>query len=81
MILKAIEYLKVKEADPKLSFASFYLTLCYDALNDYDNAVNESKIFLGKEPDNWVMHLALSEIYENKNESKRNEEAKDSGNS
>jgi len=77
-IKKAIEYfLKVKEADPKLSFASFYLTLCYDALNDYDNAVNESKIFLGKEPDNWVMHLALSEIYEKtKNESKRNEEVK-----
>jgi len=73
---KALEYfLKAKEADPKLSFASFYLTLCYDALNDYDSAVKEAKIFLEKEPDNWVMHLALSDIYgKTKNESKRREE-------
>ncbi|MDN3514997.1 MAG: tetratricopeptide repeat protein [Candidatus Brocadia sp.] len=75
-IKKALEYfLKAKEADPKLSFASFYLTLCYDALNDYDNAVKEAKSFLEKEPDNWVMHLALSEIYgKTNNESKRGEE-------
>ncbi len=75
-IKKALEYfLKAKEADPKLGFASFYLTLCYDALNDYDNAIKESKIFLQKEPDNWVMHLALSEIYgKTKNESKKSEE-------
>jgi len=77
-IKKALEYfLKVKEADPKLSFASFYLTLCYDALNDYENAVKESKAFLEKDTDNWVMHLALSEIYGRmKIESKRNEEIK-----
>jgi len=63
-IKKALEYfLKVKEADPKLTFASFYLTLCYDALNDYKNALKESNAFLEKDPDNWVMHLALSEIY------------------
>ena len=60
-----------------MSFASFYLTLCYDALNDHENAVRESKIFLEKDPDNWVMHLALSEIYgKMKNEVKRSEEAK-----
>src|SRR3989304_3402697 len=77
-IKKALEYfLKVKEADPKLSFASVYLTLCYDALNDYANAVKESKAFLEKDTDNWVMHLALSEIYGRmKIESKRNEEIK-----
>lgn len=77
-IKKALEYfLKVKETDPKLSFASFYLTLCYDALNDHENAIRESKIFLEKDPDNWVMHLALSEIYgKMKNEVKRSEEAK-----
>ena len=77
-IKKALEYfLKVKEADPKLSFASFYLTLCYDALNDYDNAVKESKVFLEKDTDNWVMHLALSEIYGRmKDESKRDGEIK-----
>lgn len=75
---KALEYfLKVKEADPKLSFASFYLTLCYDALHDYDNAIKEAKIFLEKEPDNWVMRLALSEIYEKtNNESQQSEEIK-----
>lgn len=75
---KALEYfLKVKEADPKLSFASFYLTLCYDALHDYDNAIKEAKVFLEKEPDNWVMRLALSEIYEKtNNESQQSEEIK-----
>jgi tetratricopeptide (TPR) repeat protein len=75
-IKKALEYfLKVKETDPKLSFASFYLTLCYDALNDYKNALRESDAFLEKDPDNWVMHLALSEIYGKiKNESKKSEE-------
>ena len=75
-IKKALEYfLKVKEADPKLSFASFYLTLCYDALNDYKNALKESNVFLEKDPDNWVMHLAVSEIYgKMKNESKKSEE-------
>lgn len=75
-IKKALEYfLKVKEADPNLSFANFYLTLCYDALRDYDNAIKEAKIFLEKEPANWVMHLALSEIYEKtNNESKQSEE-------
>jgi len=77
-IKKALEYfLKVKESDPKLSFASFYLTLCYDALSDYENAVKESKVFLAKDPENWVMHLALSEIYGRmKQESKKNEEIK-----
>ena len=75
-IKKALEYfLKVKDADPKLNFIYFYLTLCYDALNDYDKALNEAKIFLEKEPDNWAMHLALSEIYgKTQNEPKRNEE-------
>ncbi|MDE2216784.1 MAG: tetratricopeptide repeat protein [Planctomycetota bacterium] len=73
---KALEYfLKAQDADPKLNFIHFYLTLCYDALNDYDNALNEAKIFLEKEPDNWAMHLALFEICgKTKNESKRNEE-------
>ncbi|MFN3532252.1 MAG: tetratricopeptide repeat protein [Candidatus Brocadia sp.] len=77
-IKKALEYfLRVKEADPNLSFASFYLTLCYDALRDYDNAIKEAKVFLEKEPDNWVMHLALSEIYEKTNDgSKQSEEIK-----
>ena len=77
-IKKAIGFfLKVKDTDPKLHFANFYLTLCYDALGDYDNAEKEAKIFLEKEPDNWVMHLALSEIYgKTKNESKQSEEVK-----
>ncbi|OOP56874.1 MAG: hypothetical protein AYP45_06610 [Candidatus Brocadia carolinensis] len=79
MILKkALEYfLKAKKADPKLGFTSFYLTLCYDVLKDYDNAIKEALVFLEKEPENWAMHLALSEIYEKtKNESGRNEELK-----
>ncbi|MEB2309206.1 MAG: tetratricopeptide repeat protein [Candidatus Brocadiaceae bacterium] len=77
-IKKAREYfLKAKQADPKLSFTSFYLTLCYDMLKDYDNAIKEAMIFLEKEPDNWAMHLALSEIYDKtRNEPKKNEEIK-----
>lgn len=77
-IKKALEYfLKVKEAYPNLSFASFYLTLCYDALHEYDDAIKEAGVFLEKEPDNWVMHLALSEIYEKtNNESAQSEEIK-----
>ncbi|MBE7443961.1 MAG: tetratricopeptide repeat protein [Planctomycetia bacterium] len=75
-IKNALEYfLKAKQADPALSFASFYLTLCYDALNDYESAIQEAKIFLEKEPNNWVMHLALSEVYGKiKNESQKKEE-------
>lgn len=75
-IKNALEYfLKAKQTDPTLSFVSFYLTLCYDALNDYDSAIQEAKIFLEKEPNNWVMHLALSDVYGKiKNESKKKEE-------
>lgn len=66
---------KAKEADPKLSQASFYLVLCYDALDNYENAVNEAMAFLEKHDDNWVMHLALSDIYgKMKNETKRSGE-------
>lgn len=60
----ALEYfLKVQEANPSLNFVHFYLALCYDALNDYDHAVNEANTFLKKEPDNWITHYALAEIY------------------
>ena len=77
-IKNALEYfLKAKQADPTLSFTSFYLTLCYDALNDYESAIQEAKIFLEKEPNNWVMHLALSEVYGKiKNESKKKRKLK-----
>ena len=72
----ALEYfLKVKAIDPNLNSTGFYLTLCYDALNDHHNAIREAKAFLEKDPDNWVMHLALSEIYGKlKNDTQRNEE-------
>lgn len=75
---KALEYfIMVKQSDPKLNFAGFYLTLCYDALKDYDNAIREAYIFLEQEPDNWVMHLALSEIFEKtKNGLKKDAEMK-----
>ncbi|UJS18310.1 MAG: tetratricopeptide repeat protein [Candidatus Jettenia sp.] len=75
-IKNALEYfLLVKKVDPNLNFANFYLTLCYDALNDYSHAINEGKAFLEKEPDNWIMHFALSDIYRKiHDESKRNEE-------
>ncbi|KKO20355.1 MAG: tetratricopeptide repeat protein [Candidatus Brocadia sp.] len=77
-IKKAVEYfLKAKYADPKVSFTSFYLTLCYDILKDYDNAIKEAHVFLQKEPGNWAMHLALSEIYEKTgNESEHQEETR-----
>lgn len=75
-IKKALEYfLKVKGIDPKLNYVSFYLALCYGSLNDFNNAIKESNLFLEKEPDNWYMHLALSEIYEKiNNESQSREE-------
>ncbi len=57
-------FLKAKKSDHELTFSSFYITLCYDVLNDYDTAVEEAKEFLLKEPENWVMRLTLSEIYE-----------------
>lgn len=61
---KALEYfLKVQETNPGLNFIHFYLALCYDALNDYDSAVNEANTFLKKDPDNWVIHYALADIY------------------
>ncbi len=61
---KALEYfLKVQEANPGLNFIHFYLALCYDALSDYDNAENEANAFLKKDPDNWVLHYALADIY------------------
>lgn len=77
-IKKALEYfLKIKEVDPKSNLIGFYLTLCYNALNDYDNAVHEAKGFLEKEPDNWIIHLVLSEIYGKiKNETGRDDEMK-----
>lgn len=57
-------FLKAKKYDPELTFSSFYITLCYDILNDHDTAVEEAKEFLLKEPENWIMRLTLSEIYE-----------------
>ncbi|MBM4053751.1 MAG: tetratricopeptide repeat protein [Planctomycetes bacterium] len=73
---RALEhFLSAKKYDPKLNFTSFYITLCYDILKDYDNAVEEAKGFLLKEPDNWAMRLTLSEIYEKlERESERDEE-------
>ncbi|MDR4509573.1 MAG: tetratricopeptide repeat protein [Candidatus Brocadiaceae bacterium] len=63
-ILKAIDYfIRTKEADPLLNSVYFYLTLCYDQIEDYSNAEKEAKKYLSKDPDNWAMHLALSEIY------------------
>ncbi len=63
-INKALEYfLKVQEANPSLNFIHFYLALCYEALSDYDNAEKEANSFLIKDPDNWVLHYALADIY------------------
>ncbi|HHT9110589.1 MAG TPA: tetratricopeptide repeat protein [Candidatus Brocadiaceae bacterium] len=75
-IKKALEYfLKVREADPTMVSVRFYLSLCYDALNDYENAIKEAVSFLEKEPGNWIVHLALSDIYGKiNNEAKKKEE-------
>lgn len=63
-INKALEYfLKVQEANSSLNFIHFYLALCYEALSDYDNAEKEASSFLLKDPDNWVLHYALADIY------------------
>ena len=63
-INKALEYfLKVQEVNPSLNFIHFYLALCYEALSDYDNAEKEASSFLFKDPDNWVLHYALADIY------------------
>ncbi|MGQ3684033.1 MAG: tetratricopeptide repeat protein [Candidatus Loosdrechtia sp.] len=72
---KAVEYfLLAKQADPNLNHASLYLTFSYDGLGDYENAIREANKFLQKEPDSWIIHLTLSEIYEKiKDKTKRDE--------
>ncbi len=58
------EFVKAKESGSDLESISFYLAVCYEELEDYDNAITELKIFIEKHPEAWFMRISLSNICE-----------------
>ena len=62
------EFVKAKKYSPHAEPVSFYLALCYEELEDYDNAIIELKSFIEYDPDAWLMRINLSNIYEKINQ-------------
>jgi len=62
------EFVKAKKYSPHAEPVSFYLALCYEELEDYDNAIVELKSFIEFDPDAWLMRINLSNIYEKTNQ-------------
>ncbi|MCP4255386.1 MAG: tetratricopeptide repeat protein, partial [Candidatus Scalindua sp.] len=58
------EFVKAKKYSPHAEPVSFYLALCYEELEDYDNAIIELNSFIEYDPDAWLMRINLSNIYE-----------------
>lgn len=58
------EFVKAKEISPHSEPIIFYLALCYEEIEDYDNAVSELKSFIEHDPQAWLMRVNLSNIYE-----------------
>lgn len=58
------EFVKAKEYNPHSEPISFYLALCYEKLEDYDNAMAELESFLEYDAEAWLMRINLSNIYE-----------------
>jgi len=58
------EFIKAKQYSPHSEPISFYIALCYEELEDYDNAIIELKSFIEYDPDAWLMRINLSNIYE-----------------
>jgi tetratricopeptide (TPR) repeat protein len=58
------EFVKAKQYSPHSEPIIFYLALCYEELEDYDNAITELKSFIEYDPDAWLMRINLSNIYD-----------------
>jgi tetratricopeptide (TPR) repeat protein len=58
------EFVKARECDSSLEPISFYLAVCYEELEDYDNAIAELKSFIERNPDAWFMRISMSNICE-----------------
>ena len=64
-INKAInEFIKAREASPHSEPIIFYLALCYEELEDYDNAIAALESFIEYDSGAWLMRINLSNIYE-----------------
>jgi tetratricopeptide (TPR) repeat protein len=58
------EFVKAKESGSDYESISFYLAVCYEQLEDYDNAIAEIKSFIERHPEAWFMRISLSNICE-----------------
>ncbi len=58
------EFVKAKESGSDYESISFYLAVCYEELEDYDNAIAELKSFIESHPEAWFMRISLSNICE-----------------
>ena len=58
------EFIKAKKSSPHSEPISFYLALCYEEIEDYDNAIAELESFIEYDPQAWLMRVNLSNIYE-----------------
>jgi tetratricopeptide (TPR) repeat protein len=58
------EFIKAREANPHSAPIIFYLALCYEELEDYDNAIETLESFIEYDSDAWLMRINLSNICE-----------------
>jgi tetratricopeptide (TPR) repeat protein len=56
------EFVMARECDPNFKPVNFYLAVCYEELEDYDNAIAELKSFIDRNPEAWFMRISLSNI-------------------
>lgn len=58
------ELTEARNYDSTLESLTFYLALCYEELEDHDNAIIELNSFIENQSDNWPMRISLSNLYE-----------------
>lgn len=58
------EFIKAREVSPHSEPIIFYLALCYEELEDYDNAIAVFESFIEYDSDAWLTRINLSNIYE-----------------
>ena len=58
------EFVKAREVSPHSEPIIFYLALCYEELEDYDNAIAALESFIEYDSDAWPMRINLSNIYD-----------------
>jgi tetratricopeptide (TPR) repeat protein len=56
------EFVMARECDSNFKPVNFYLAVCYEELEDYDNAIAELKSFIDRNPEAWFMRISLSNI-------------------